>query len=109
MFAPSFVSFRECVLTKLYNRHLNFPAAQVSSATADPSATEAVFKTADSDSGLDVVVTDIPSGTGAAGGVSTVNTATLTTGVVVTQATDSADGHKPGDFLFQIKDQGRFI
>ena len=76
-------------------------AAQVSSAVAKPSATNVVIETGNGGNTLDLPVTQF-SATAPA-----INTATLTSGVLLTQATDSADGHAKGDYLFDIKDQGR--
>ena len=81
---------------------MSLDASQVSSATANPSATEAVFKTGSGDSGMDVTITGIPMSSA----TSIVNTATLTTGVVVSTATDSANGHHPGDYVLHFNDQG---
>lgn len=76
-------------------------ATLVSSVTANPSATDIVIKTGSGDSGVDVAVTSIP----ASSATSTINRATLATGIVVSTATGSANGHNSGDYLFHFSDQ----
>ncbi|KAL9637154.1 MAG: hypothetical protein Q9164_002378 [Protoblastenia rupestris] len=84
---------------KLTPVRINLPAAQLSSASASPTATEALFKTGGEDIGDLFPITAFPSG-------SAINTGTLTTGVVVSTATDSANGHQLGDYIFDFKDEG---
>ena len=77
-------------------------ASEISSATANPTATAIVVETASGDSGMQVSVPNIPTSVA----TSTINTATLTTGVVVSIATDSANGHNLGDYVIDFKDPG---
>jgi len=71
---------------------LNLAADEYSSMTAVKSATKAVLQTASADAGMDTPVTDIAPGL-TSGPI--ISTGTLTTGVVLTTATDTANGNKP--------------